>query len=207
MSNADSHHYIDRWFNSQTKLRSQIVDNEDEYCSNLYAFDLPESVFIYKREDVEEVLTKRHIPMKKNKKVIVTFACNKCVSDWCLREVDFIKLDVYKRQVHDMDLIRSNAHTDQLSYLRSLCRVNDPIISSLTNMHFKVHTFKNDVLDNSRQLPLNGRHNTNILRPHNHLNKFLGAEALIHAGEFIARKFHTEIAQHHTCLLYTSRCV
>ena len=93
MSNADSHHYIDRWFKSQTKLRSQIVDNEDEYCSNLYAFDLPESVFIYKREDVEEVLTKRHIPMKKNKKVIVTFACNKCVSDWCLREVDFIKLD------------------------------------------------------------------------------------------------------------------
>ena len=50
-------------------------------------------MFIYKREEVEEVLTKRHIPLKKNKKVIVTFACNKCVHDWCLREVDFIKLD------------------------------------------------------------------------------------------------------------------
>lgn len=93
MSNTDSQYYIDRWFNSQTKLRSQIVDNEDEYCSNLYALDLPQSVFIYKREDVEEVLTKRHIPMKKNKKVIVTFACNKCVCDWCFREVKFIKLD------------------------------------------------------------------------------------------------------------------
>jgi hypothetical protein len=31
--------------------------------------------------------------MKKNKKVIVTFACSKCICDWCLREVDFIKLD------------------------------------------------------------------------------------------------------------------
>ena len=31
--------------------------------------------------------------MKKNKKIIVTFACNKCICDWCLREVDFIKLD------------------------------------------------------------------------------------------------------------------
>ena len=90
MSNTDSQHYIDRWFSSQTKLRSQTVDNEDEYCSNLFALDLPESVFIYKREDVEEALTTRHIPMKKNKKVIVTFACNKCICDWCLREVDFI---------------------------------------------------------------------------------------------------------------------
>ncbi len=52
MSNTDSQHYIDRWFSSQTKLRSQTVDNEDEYCSNLFALDLPESVFIYKREDV-----------------------------------------------------------------------------------------------------------------------------------------------------------
>ena len=69
MSNTDSQHYIDRWFSSQTKLRSQTVDNEDEYCSNLFALDLPESVYIYKREDVEEVLTTRHIPMKKNKKI------------------------------------------------------------------------------------------------------------------------------------------
>lgn len=68
MSNTDSQHYIDRWFNSQTKLRSQTVDNEDEYCSNLFALDLPESVFIYKREDVEEVLTDRHIPMKRTRK-------------------------------------------------------------------------------------------------------------------------------------------
>ena len=29
MSNTDSQHYIDRWFSSQTKLRSQTVDNED----------------------------------------------------------------------------------------------------------------------------------------------------------------------------------
>lgn len=77
MSNTDSQHYIDRWFSSQTKLRSQTVDNEDEYCSNLFALDLPESVFIYKREDVEEALTTRHIPMKKNKKVIVRAIYNK----------------------------------------------------------------------------------------------------------------------------------
>lgn len=88
-----SQRYIDRWTSSQSKIRSQIIDNEDEYCSNLFEVELPPSVFIYKREDVEEALRARHIPMKKNKKVVITFACNKCICEWCSRSVDYIDLN------------------------------------------------------------------------------------------------------------------
>lgn len=92
-NNTESQQYINRWYTSQLQSRHQITDSEDEYCSNFFAIELPESVYIYRKDDVEEVLKERHIPRKKNKTVIVTFACNKCINDWCGNEVDFFEIN------------------------------------------------------------------------------------------------------------------
>lgn len=85
-----SQYYVDRWYMSQSQFRSQITDDEDEYCSNFFPIDLPPLVYIYRTDDVESLLKERHIPMKKNKNVVVTFACNKCVFEWAEREIDFL---------------------------------------------------------------------------------------------------------------------
>lgn len=51
----------------------------------------------------------------------MTFACNKCVHDWCLREVDFIKLDT-------KDAIQNNTLTN--TYLgESISNLSRDIIS------------------------------------------------------------------------------
>lgn len=92
-SNNDSQYYVDRWSTSQSQIRSQITDDKDEYCSNFFSVDLPPYVYVYMSNDVEQVLKARHIPVKKDKKVIVTFACNKCLHDWCgNKDIDFVKL-------------------------------------------------------------------------------------------------------------------
>lgn len=92
-SNQGSQYYLDRWYASQASIRSQITDDVDEYCSNLFSVELPPAVYIYRSEDVVALLRERHIPMKINKKVTITFTCNKCVFEWTGREVDFIQLD------------------------------------------------------------------------------------------------------------------
>ena len=73
-SNSGSQYYLDRWYTSQASFRSQITDDMDEYCSNLFPVELPRSVYIYRSEDVVDLLKERHIPMKVNKKVTITFA-------------------------------------------------------------------------------------------------------------------------------------
>ncbi len=92
-SNCESQYYVDRWYLSQSQFRSQIIDEEDEYCSNFFPIDLPPLVYVYRADDVEGLLKGRHIPMKKNNKIVVTFACNKCVSEWAEQEVDFLPLN------------------------------------------------------------------------------------------------------------------
>ena len=92
-TNPGSQYYLDRWYTSQALIRSQTTDNTDEYCSNLFSVELPPSVYIYRSEDVAVLLRERHIPMKVNKKATITFACNKCISEWVGKEVDFIPLD------------------------------------------------------------------------------------------------------------------
>ena len=89
----ESRYYIDRWSTFQSKCRSQIIDDIDEYCSNLFPINLPPLVYIYKTNDVENLLKERHIPMKKNKKVIITFACNKCLREWAQKELEFLSLN------------------------------------------------------------------------------------------------------------------
>lgn len=90
--NRDSQYYVERWQTLQSKIKSQITDDEDQYCSNLFPADLPPSVYIYKADDVEKLLKDRHIPIKKDKKVVITFACNKCVQKWLGNATDFIAL-------------------------------------------------------------------------------------------------------------------
>ena len=51
----------------------------------------------------------------------------------------FFNISLFLRAVHDVDFIRTNAHTDQLTHLGSLCRVNNPVVTSLADMHFKVY--------------------------------------------------------------------
>lgn len=90
--NSESQYYIDRWHTSQSLIRSQLTDDIDEYCSNFFEAELPPLVYIYKTDDVIAILKERHIPRKVNKKVVVTFACNKCVCEWLGKEVDSLAL-------------------------------------------------------------------------------------------------------------------
>lgn len=94
INNASSF-YIYRWLKSQSKsqLSSQIMNNEEEYSSNLFSVELPPLVYIYRTEDAEKSLRERHIPLKINKSVVVTFACNDCLSDWNRKPIDYLSFD------------------------------------------------------------------------------------------------------------------
>lgn len=87
-----SESYTNRWNNSQGQTRSQIIETEDEYYSNLFLVDLPPFVYIYKTSDAEAVLKSRHIPVKKNNTVVISFACNKCVCEWVDRKIEYEKI-------------------------------------------------------------------------------------------------------------------
>lgn len=89
-----SQFYVDRWSQSQSNIRSQLTDDINEYCSNLFPVELPQKLYLYRSGEVDSVLKERHIPNKKNKKVSITFACNKCVSLWLNREVEYLELDI-----------------------------------------------------------------------------------------------------------------
>lgn len=102
---SNSQYYIGRWYTSQSQTRSLITDNEDEYSSNFFSVELPPSIYIYYSEDAESLLRERHIPMKKNKKVVVTFACNKCLREWSGKEIDFLQLSTE-------DVIKNNISSD-----------------------------------------------------------------------------------------------
>ncbi len=88
-----SQFYIDRWNGSQSVFRSVLTDDFNEYCSNLFPVELPERVYIYNTNDVEDILTEKHIPLKKNKSVAITFACYNCVSSWVGKDLDYITLN------------------------------------------------------------------------------------------------------------------
>ena len=88
-----SQFYIDRWNSSQSAFRSVLTDDFNEYCSNLFPVELPERVYIYHANEVEDILNERHIPLKKNKSVVITFACNNCMSSWAGRDLDCITLN------------------------------------------------------------------------------------------------------------------
>lgn len=90
---SSSQYYIDRWFNAKSDFRSVATDDEDEYCSNLFRVELPQKVYLYYARDVEELLKTKHIPHKKNKSVIATFACNKCLSEWAGLELEYSSID------------------------------------------------------------------------------------------------------------------
>lgn len=88
-TNSESQYYVNRWSESQTPIRSQVTDDEDQYCSNLHAIDLPPQIYIYPADPIEQILKEKHIPHKKNKRILITFACNKCVNEWTGQEIEF----------------------------------------------------------------------------------------------------------------------
>ena len=89
-----SQFYIDRWSRSQSNIRSQLTDDINEYSSNLFPVELPQKIYLYRSSEVDDILKEKHIPSKKNKSVLITFACNKCVSIWLNHDVQYIELDV-----------------------------------------------------------------------------------------------------------------
>ena len=93
---SDSQYYLNRWNASQAECRSLITDDPEEYCSNMFGFEKPPSVYIYPANDVEDVLRERHIPYKKNKTIVISFACNKCVSEWIGHTVSYEVLETSK---------------------------------------------------------------------------------------------------------------
>lgn len=134
-TNIESQYYINRWSESQTPIRSQVTDDEDQYCSNLYSIDLPPKTYIYPADPVEDRLKERHIPYKKNKRILITFACNKCVSEWTGQEVAFEYLQTE-------DAIRN--HTAPCFYLgERVVNLSRDIIAilnwSIGEMMFKHH--------------------------------------------------------------------
>ncbi len=95
IANKESSFYINRWTSSQSQsqFRSQITDGEEEYCSNIFHAELPHSIYIYRSFDVEQILRDRHIPIKINKGIVVTFACNECVSAWANKSIEYLSFD------------------------------------------------------------------------------------------------------------------
>ncbi len=144
-SDRKSQYYVDRWYMSQSQFRSYIIDEEDEYCSNFFPIDLPPLVYVYMADDVESLLKERHIPMKKNKKIVVTFACNKCISEWAEREIDFLPLNT-------IDAIEN--HTDFRTYLgEKVSNLSKDIISiinwSISEMFYR-HGMRRYKVDSER---------------------------------------------------------
>lgn len=90
----ESSAFLNRWHNTTINSQLQIVDQVSEYCSNLFPIELPKYVFLYHDEpNLESILAERHIPYKKNNSVIMTFVCNKCVSEWLKRDINLLPLD------------------------------------------------------------------------------------------------------------------
>lgn len=119
----ESNFFVDRWIHSQANICSQLTDDINEYSSNLFPIDLPQKLYLYHSEDVDKLLKEKHIPNKKNKKVSITFACNKCISAWLNREVEYIELNVSNCIKNDvapkeyMGEIFSNLSRDTISLI------------------------------------------------------------------------------------------
>lgn len=86
---CNSQYYLNRWNTSQAESRSLVTDDPEEYCSNIFAVDKPPFVYAYPANDVEGTFRERHIPFKKNKSIIISFACWKCVSEWIGRTASY----------------------------------------------------------------------------------------------------------------------
>lgn len=81
-----------RWQGIKASSNNQIFNKNDIYCSNLFPIELPAYLYIYPTINIEEVLKSRHIPYRKLKEVILTFACNTCVTEWCGKEYIFERI-------------------------------------------------------------------------------------------------------------------
>lgn len=90
----ESQFYVDRWSQSQSIFRSQLTDDINDYSSNLFPIELPKKLYLYRSGEVDSILKEKHIPNKKNKNVSITFTCNKCMSLWLNKEVEYTELDV-----------------------------------------------------------------------------------------------------------------
>lgn len=88
----ESSFYVERWQNAGTQFRSVVTDDEDNYTSNFFKVDFPPYLYVYHTNDVESKLKDMHIPMKKNKNVILTFACDRCMKEWLNESVEFKKI-------------------------------------------------------------------------------------------------------------------
>jgi len=84
---GDSQYYLNRWNSAQAEYRSLVTDDTEEYSSNLFPFDKPQYVYAYQSSEVEDLFRERHIPFNKNKSVVISFACWKCVSEWIAHPV------------------------------------------------------------------------------------------------------------------------
>ena len=92
LENKESSFYLKRWYNAETQIRSEVTDDEDNYTSNFFKMDVPPYLYVYYTSDVEDKLKELHIPVKKNKSIILTFACDKCVKEWCNNNIVFEKI-------------------------------------------------------------------------------------------------------------------
>lgn len=93
---ADSRYIVDRWQKTQSSIRSIVTDEEDRYIGNLYPIDLPPFVYIYKTDELDGVLNKRHIPNKTIKDIVLSFACDKCICEWIGRNVEYLRIETHK---------------------------------------------------------------------------------------------------------------
>jgi len=87
-----SEEILSRWYQIKSSINSQITDKEDVYYSNLFSIEMPEYLYIYPAVQVENVLKVKYIPYKKIRKVVLTFACNKCITEWCGTNIDFYRI-------------------------------------------------------------------------------------------------------------------
>lgn len=87
----DSKNLVDRWkqiFSVQETCYSQ---RHERYYSNLHEIYSPAYLYAYDLA-VEPLLKRKRIPFKKTNGLILTFACNKCVSTWLATNVSYDKI-------------------------------------------------------------------------------------------------------------------
>lgn len=173
---SSSQYYIDRWFSAKSELRSVATDDEDEYCSNMFNIALPQKVYSYYARDVEDLLKFKHIPYKKNKSVIVTFACNKCLSEWAQMKLEYSSMDVQdaldacNNTIQLLGVLFSNFSKDIISlinwslgemmYQKGMRRYKGALDKKSNNTFFFPCGTKSKRMNSSREKALSGKYKT-----------------------------------------------
>jgi hypothetical protein len=82
---------VDRWKQIFSVQETFFSQRHEIYYSNLHEVCTPAYLYVYGL-DVELLLKTRRIPFKSTNGLILTFACNRCISAWLAKNVSYDKI-------------------------------------------------------------------------------------------------------------------